>query len=128
VQVPPKLTQGTVAALKDHVLRVPRVAAVAKSAGSDSDRLVLLRYFAAPPPDIPCSPRGNMEMSLTGNSAEVVRKVKSAKFGPKVASGVEDLLRGLHEVDILESVVDLSYDHWPVDAVLRRILPDGATM
>lgn len=128
LQVPPKLTQRTVAALKDHVLRVPRVAAVAKSDGPQSDRVVLLRYFAVEPPDIPFSPRGNMVLSLTGKSSEVVEKMKNKKLGSKVGADVEMLLQRLTEDSLLQSVVDLTYDHWPAEAILGRILPTGTIM
>lgn len=128
LQVPPKLTQGTVAALKNHVLRVPRVAAVAKAAGPDSDRIVLLRYFAEPPPNVAFSPRGNMDMSITGDSAAVAETVKAAKLGGKVGADVEALVRNVNADDLVHSLVELTYQHWSAEAILSSILPEGATM
>jgi hypothetical protein len=128
LRVPPKLTQGTVKALKDHVLRVPRVAAVSKAGGVESDRFVLLRYFAAPPPDVPFSPRGNMEMSLIGDSAAVVEKLRVEKFSGKVSEEVERLVREVSEASLVDTVVELGYEHWSIESVLGRLLPAGTTM
>lgn len=128
LHVPPKLVQGTVQALKDHVLRVPRVAAVARPTGAQPERVVLLRYFAVAPPDIAFSPHGNMKPNFAGNASELAAQLHSAKLGSKVSQDVEQLIRNLKEESLVESTVELGYEHWSSDAVLAHVLPAGTVI
>jgi hypothetical protein len=126
--VPPKLCQGTIRALKDHVLRVPRVTAVLKSSENDLKRVVLLRYFAEAPPDIPFSPRGNMDLKVVGDVNSVSARLRSVNPGPKISDDIAKFLHAIHESDIVKSEVDLCYEHWPIEAVLKFLMPDGTTV
>lgn len=126
--VPPKFTQDIVTALKGHVLRVPRIQTVEKSPTGASDRLVLLRYFSTLPPEMPSGLRGNMELESSGNAASVAEKLSSADIVGKVGTEVVDLLKGVTGASLLERDLSIGYDHWSMEAVLSRLLPNGTTM
>jgi hypothetical protein len=128
LRLPSQLCQGTLRALKDHVLRVPRVCAVLRSPVHDSDRVILLRYFARPPPDVPFAPRGNMDREVVCDVGTISARLSSLEPGPKVDTEVKNFLCGIHKNDLVESHVELDYEHWPVEAVLSRLLPKGITM
>jgi hypothetical protein len=129
--IPPKLCQGAIRALKDHVLRVPRVSAVLRSPvhnSENSDRVILLRYFARAPPEVPFAPRGNMDREVLCDVGTVSARLRSLNPGPKVDNEVKVFLNGIQEKNFVESPVELDYEHWPVDAVLSYLLPKGITM
>jgi hypothetical protein len=126
--VPPKLCQGIILALKDHVLRVPRVAAVAKSTDPHQMRIVLLRYFAEQPPDVEFAPRGNMDPNIVGDAETVAARISSSSLAGKSSDDVTALVRAVKAEKIVESSVELEYEHWSAEAVLNRLLPKGVTV
>lgn len=128
LNVPPKLVQGTVRALKDHVLRVPRVAAVAKPTSAQSARVVLLRYFAVTPTDAPLCPKGNMKTNFAGNAEALVSELHRANLGAKVSDDVEELVRNVTKESLTESVVEVGYEHWSSESVLGHVLPPGTVI
>jgi hypothetical protein len=126
--VPPKLCQGIILALKDHVLRVPRVAAVAKSADPHQMRIVLLRYFAEQPPDFEFAPRGNMDPNIVGDAETVAARISSSSLIGKSSDDVTALVRAVKAEKIVERSVELEYEHWSAEAVLNRLLPKSVTV
>lgn len=130
IRVPSKLTQRTLRVLNEHVLRVPKVQLIRKVSENDSIRHLLLRYFAYPPDSTPFSPRGNMcfDKKLIGDRSEIFKLVKTPKVSVKLDEHVSSFLNQLSETDLVEDDVNLVYEHWPIDAVLRTVLPEGTTM
>jgi hypothetical protein len=128
LRVPPKLCQGVLLALKDHVLRVPRVAAIAKPSDNDAMRIVLLRYFSKRPQALTVAPLGNIDPDLIGDVEAVATRVSSAALSDTIGDDVSALVRAVDSKALVESCVDISYDHWTAEAVLNNLLPKGVTV
>lgn len=130
LRVPPTLCNSVRAALKPHCLRAPRVQSVVKQ---PLGMLILLRYLAAVPVDAragaEASPRGNLDGGLVDAGREGVSSVISnAEIPGKCAENVVQFVRGVKEECMEESVVHVTYDQWPVDAVLRALIPAEVTI
>lgn len=130
LRVPSTLTHSAVRHLKKHILHVPRVQVVRRSGKDDSTRLLLLRYFASTSKTIPDGPLGNMSFdeSLIGEKERVADLVREPRRGTSSDGNVTKYLEQVSSDDLVEDDVITGYDHWSVEAILRKLLPENITM
>lgn len=127
LRVPPKLCNNARNAIKEHTLVLPRVLSVVKpiDANDQPNMLILLKYLAKKPIcAYPHAPRGNCDEDfIDAEVKNVAARIKGCKLPPKTSAQVADYIRELPESSITTRKLDLNYSHWPLDSVLRSLLP-----
>lgn len=137
VKVPAKLCNDTRKVLKNHVLSIPRVLSVVQPTAEEiPDKtllpvvVVLLKYLTNEPSSrYRAPPRGNTDQSIAGSDAELVASnLRVTEIPAKTPADVAAFVKGTKGSDIVTRDVDIAYEHWTLDDVLRNLLPEDVTV
>ncbi|KAI0566025.1 tRNA (guanine(37)-N(1))-methyltransferase [Gracilaria domingensis] len=136
LRVPAKLCHGTRKAIKEHALSIPRVLSVLKPKNDEHHTavapimLLLLKYLSQhPSTNLVNSPRGNIDASLIGSAKEEVAKnLRELEVPASMPSPVQSFLKHITSDDICTDEVHIDYSHWPIEAVLKELTPEGITI
>lgn len=132
LKVPPNLCNSLRRELKPHILQVPRVPSVQKSHDTTSVHIfLLLKYLASavPPQDdelFSNAPLGNMDDKFAADTSITAKQVaeylrETKKYNNNDTASISDDMLTIRDVN-------LSYNQWSSDAVLRRLLPKTITV
>eukprot|EP00177_Eucheuma_denticulatum_P006251 GFKZ01011396.1.p1 GENE.GFKZ01011396.1~~GFKZ01011396.1.p1 ORF type:complete len:494 (+),score=75.88 GFKZ01011396.1:32-1513(+) len=137
LKVPSKLCQGTRKALNNHILSMPRLRSVLHAQEPDTPKkdapprmLLLLKYFAE---NVQSNhrhpPRGNAQENMIGcGTKEMAQLLRKVEMGCKVQEPVKRFVTEIQPNDVVRKKINVAYEHWSLDEVLRSVIPEGVTV
>lgn len=136
LRVPSHLCNDTKKALKSHMLAMPRLRNVLRQTVHNPAKnvapltILLLRYFAHKANSRYSNPpRGNTEESMIGkDKEEMAHLLRAANASAKVGEEVVSFVRQIARTDLELHDVQIDYEHWGIDAVLRSLLPQNVVV
>lgn len=131
LSVPARLCNDARKALRPHVLTFPRLCSVVRADPADPGLVVLLlRYLAErPQSEFREPPRGNADEELVGCDGDrVAGRLRETELGTRTGEQVVEFLKRLKGESVVRRAVEVGYDQWGMDDVLRNVLPEGVTV
>lgn len=132
LRVPPRLCSGVRAALRAHVLQMPRTPCIVKPipAPDPPHVLLLLRYLsAALNASADGAPIGNADDAFsTQDTNALAAHLRTITLSGRAATDAAAFVHALQESDISTRAIRLHFAQWPTEQILRRLLPTGVVV